>query len=504
MAQHILKPLMEVPNQSLVTLIKKCTSLRHLKLIQAHMVRTGLIQDTFLASKLIESSALSPHINYSHLIFSHTHHPNTFMWNTLIRGYSLSNSPSLSLSLFQQMHSLAIPPNSFTFAFLLKSCSLLQRITEGKQIHTQITKLGLDCEVPVANGLVRLYMCCAHVENARQLFDAMTERDGISWSVVVSGYAQNGCAREALDLFGEMRCAEIEVDGFTLATVVGVCGDLGALDLGKWVHSYIDRKGVEMDVVLGSSLVDMYAKCGSLDEALGVFELMEEKDVLAWSTMIAGYAIHGCGEKALKVFAQMKRANMRPNCVTFTSVLCACSHSGLVDVGRHHFNSMRSDYGIEPQIEHYGCMVDLFCRAGLINEAHEFIEGMPIEPNVVLWRTLLGACKLHGYKELGEEIGRKIIEIDPGGGENYVLVSNVYASLGRWSSVSKVRNLMKDNRVKRRRGWSSIEVNFTLHEFVMGDESHPKSEEIYKIVDQMAKALKQEGYVATTRDLLHD
>ncbi|XP_043719966.1 pentatricopeptide repeat-containing protein At5g66520-like [Telopea speciosissima] len=497
---------MMIDSGPLVAVIKQCTSLRELKSIQAYMVRAGLTQDAFLASKLIESSALSltGHLDYAHRIFSWTHYPNLFMWNTLIRGYALSESSMKAISVYRDMHASGLVPNCFTVGFVLKACSRLLRPDEGKQIHSQIIKLCLGIETPVINGLMRFYVSCGDIDAARVLFDEMSERDAGSWSVMVSGYAQHGRPREALAVFREMQFQNVDIDGFTLASIAGVCGDLGALDLGKWLHSYIDRKSMNIDVVLGTSLVDMYAKCGSLNDAMKVFRKMCERDVMAWSAMIGAYAVHGYGDKALNVFAEMKRAKVRPNCVTFTSVLCACSHSGLVEEGCRNFQSMWSDYGIKPQIEHYGCMVDLFCRAGLVSRAHEFIKNMPIEPNVVLWRTLLSACKAHGYAELAEQISRQILELEPQSGESYVLVSNVYASLGKWSSVSKVRSLMKDKKAKKNHGWSSIEVDFTVHEFVMGDESHPEREEIYRMLDQMAKRLKQEGHATTTQDVLHD
>nr|DAD21822.1 TPA_asm: hypothetical protein HUJ06_023285 [Nelumbo nucifera] len=498
------KPMLE--HGCLVAVIKRCRSLRELKTIHGHMVRNGLTQDFFLTSKLIESSAISltGHVDYAHRIFYWTHHPNLFMWNTIIRGYSLSDSSATAISLYRDMHASGLYANSFTVGFVLKACCRLLRLDEGKEIHSQVIKMGLDSETPVTNGLMRLYVSCGSTDSARILFDEMDDRDAGSWNVMISGYAQNGGPREALALFREMQLENVEIDGFTLASVVGACGHLGALDLGKWVHSYIDRKGVKVDVVLGTSLVDMYAKCGSLDDAHRVFQKMSERDVMAWSTMIGAFAIHGHGEKALEVFAGMKRARVIPNCVTFTSVLCACSHSGLVEEGFQNFNSMCSEYGIAPQIEHYGCMVDLFCRAGLISQAHALIKNMPIEPNVVLWRTLLGACKTHGYKELGEHISKEILRLEPHSGQNYVLVSNVYASLGKWSDVGKIRRLMKRKQARKEHGWSSIEVNFTVHEFVMGDDSHPETEEIYEMLDQMGRRLKQEGYASTTNDVLHD
>lgn len=493
---------------TLVAAIKRCATVRDLETIQAYMIRTNFTQDSFLLSKLIESYAVTLPIRkiaHAYKLFSWTHQPNLFMWNTIIRGYSINDSSSLkAIALYKDMHLSGISSNSFTFGFVLKACYNLPRLEEGKMVHSQVLKMGLDYETHVVNGLIKLYTTCGRVDAARDLFDEMSERDLVSWSTMVSGYVQNGCSNEALVLFKQMQAQNVKADEFTLASVVGACGDMGALDLGKWVHSYIDKEGIDIDIVLGTSLVDMYSKCGSLDNAIRVFEGMSKRDVMAWSTMIGGCAIHGFGEKALKVFHAMKSANVRPNSVTFTCVLCACSHSGLVKEGCQYFNSMSLDYGITPQIEHYGCMVDLFCRAGLVLRAHKFIQKMPIKPNAVLWRTLLGACKTHGYKELSEIITREVLELEPHSAENFVLVSNVYASLGRWSSVSKIRSQMKHKKAKKQHGWSSIEMGFVVHQFVMGDELHPEIRQIYQMLDQMAKKLKQEGHVATTIDVLHD
>lgn len=493
---------------TLVAAIKRCATVRDLETIQAYMIRTNFTQDSFLLSKLIESYAITlpiRQIAHAYKLFSWTHQPNLFMWNTIIRGYSINDSSSLkAIALYKDMHLSGISSNSFTFGFVLKACYNLPRLEEGKMVHSQVLKMGLDYETHVVNGLIKLYTTCGRVDEARDLFDEMSERDLVSWSTMVSGYVQNGCSNEALVLFKQMQAQNVKADEFTLASVVGACGDMGALDLGKWVHSYIDKEGIDIDIVLGTSLVDMYSKCGSLDNAIRVFEGMSKRDVMAWSTMIGGCAIHGFGEKALKVFHAMKSANVRPNSVTFTCVLCACSHSGLVKEGCQYFNSMSLDYGITPQIEHYGCMVDLFCRAGLVLRAHKFIQKMPIKPNAVLWRTLLGACKTHGYKELIEIITREVLELEPHSAENFVLVSNVYASLGRWSSVSKIRSQMKHKKAKKQHGWSSIEMGFVVHQFVMGDELHPEIRQIYQMLDQMAIKLKQEGHVATTIDVLHD
>ncbi|WOH14744.1 hypothetical protein DCAR_0934266 [Daucus carota subsp. sativus] len=500
-----IKPL-ALDKSLLVSLIKKCTTSRDLKLIQAHIIRAGLAHDTILASSLIQAAAITlrRHVAYAHCIFSWTHQPNVFMWNTIIRGYALSDSPTKAVTLYKHMHLCGISSNSFTLAFVLKALCKLSRLEEGRMLHCQILKKGLCFETPVINGLMRLYCICGCVKFARYLLDEMRDKDMASWSILISGYVENDMKSEALALFKYMQVEGVDTDEFTLASVARICGHLGALDLGRWVHSYIDLKSINIDVVLGTSLVDMYSKCGSLDDALIVFQKMVKRDVAAWSAMIGGYAIHGYGQKALELFDSMRKADVYPNSVTFTSVLFACSHSGLLDEGCKLFDSMQVEYGCVPELEHYGCMVDLFCRSGHVNRANEFIRTMPIKANAILWRTLLTACKTYGYKELGERIIRDLLELEPLGGDNYVLASNLYASLGKWSSVSNLRNLMKDKQVKKEHGWSSIELDFTVHRFGMGDESHPDSDKIHEMLDRIARKLKQVGHIATTSEVLHD
>uniref|UniRef100_A0A5K1ASM3 DYW domain-containing protein n=1 Tax=Nymphaea colorata TaxID=210225 RepID=A0A5K1ASM3_9MAGN len=488
------------------SLIRRCSSILSLKSLHALLIREGLDQDGFLASKLLQASAVSfsGHMDYAHLVFSRMPNPNLFVYNTMLQGYSRSNSAICAISLYRRIHGSGLRGNSFTAAFVLKVCGRLVRVVEGNEIRAQVLKMGLDSDLAVANGILKWAVACGRLDEARKIFDEMAERDPASWSTVIAGYSQNGMPRDALALFREMQRSSMEVDGFTLASVLGACAQLGSLDLGRWVHAYIDKHDVPVDVVLGTSLVDMYSKCGGLAEALKVFNNMPEKDALAWSSMIGGLAIHGLGERALEIFAQMKRSNLRPNCVTFTSVLFACSHSGLLEEGKFHFDSMSRKYGIAPQIEHYGCMVDLLCRAGQTQEAYDFIMSMPIKPNEVLWRALLNCCRIHGDVELSSCISKHLLELDPHGGDNYVLVSNVYASSGRWSDVTRVRGLMKKRKAEKEHGYSMIELNNTFHEFVMGDESHPHTAEIYEMLDKMNVKLKSEGYVATTADVLHD
>lgn len=320
---------------------------------------------------------------------------------------------------------------------------------------------------------------------------------------MISGYARVGSVNEALELFREMQGAGIGPDEVTMVSVIQACAKAGALDLGKWVHAFIDRKGIRADLELKTALIDMYAKCGEIDRARKLFDGMEVRDTMACSSMIVGLAIHGLVKDALELFSRMLESKVRPNHVTFVGVLSACAHSGLVSDGQR-FWSIMHELRVEPMMEHYGCMVDLLCRADLFEEAYSFVDAMPLMPNSIIWRTLLVGCKSNGSLDKAEIIAEKLLELEPLNAENYVLLSNLYASSSQWEKVSYMRKKMKDNGVKVVPGCSSIEVDGFLHEFVVGDESHPEMKEIRKVLREITERVQLAGHAPWTSAVLHD
>lgn len=374
----------------------------------------------------------------------------------------------------------------------------------ARQAFDEITQPDL----PSWNSIINASVKAGLVDIARKLFDEMPERNVISWSCMINGYGRCGEYKEALALFREMQ--KVEVNGvkpneYTMSSVLLACGRLGALEHGKWVHTYIGKCGMEVDVVLGTSLIDMYAKCGSIERAKWVFDNMgPNKDVMAWSAMISGSAMHGHAEECLELFAKMTDYGVRPNAITFLGVLCACVHGGLVSEGQEYFRRMSEDFGITPLIQHYGCMVDLYGRAGLIKEACVLVKSMPMEPDVLVWGALLSGSRMHGDIETCEIALKKLIELDPTNSGAYVLLSNVYAKRGRWADVRHVRDLMEARGIKKVPGCSLVELGGVLHEFLVGDDSHPETREIYKMLDEIMKKLKMEGYVGNTNEVLLD
>ncbi|CAL5352293.1 unnamed protein product [Camellia sinensis] len=363
-------------------------------------------------------------------------------------------------------------------------------------------------DLPSWNSIINANVKMGLVEIARKLFDEMPERNVISWSCMIDGYVRCGECTEALVLFREMQELEtrdVRPNEFTMSVVLSACGQLGALEHGKWVHAYIDKCGMEVDVVLGTSLIDMYAKCGSIERARWVFNsLGPNKNVMAWSAMISGLAMHGQSQECLDLFSKMTKHGVRPNAVTFLGVLCACVHAGLVSEGESYFRRMSVEFGIMPLIQHYGCMVDLYGRAGLIEEAWNTIKSMPMEPDVLVWGAILSGSRMHGDIGTCEVAIKKLIELEPTNSGAYVLLSNIYAKTGRWKDVRHVRDIMEAKGIRKVPGCSMVEVGGVIHEFLVGDESRPETREIYMMLEEIMKRLKMEGYVGNTKEVLLD
>ncbi|KAK6922695.1 DYW domain [Dillenia turbinata] len=519
-----------------LTLLEKCSNMEELKQIHSQMFKTGLVHDTIPASRLLAfcCSPDSGCLDYARKVFDRIQDPNTFIWNMMIRGFSNSKYPEEALILYHQMLCCSVPHNAYTFPFLLKACSSLSALEETQQIHTHVIKRGFASEVYSANSLLHVYATCGcmkfayliydqlstpdivsgnsmidgysecgEMDLAYEIFKQMPAKNIVSWTTMISGYVGAGMYMEALNLFNEMQTLGIEPDKVVLSSVLSACANLGALDQGRWIHCYIDNRGLQIDQILGCALIDMYAKCGDVEEAVKVFEKMK-KGIPVWTPMIVGLAIHGRAREALNLFVEMLEEGIKPNPITFTGILTACSYGGLVNEGKNLFHSMQRHHGLKPRIEHYGCMVHLLGRAGFLQEAKELIKKMPMKPNAAIWGALLHACQIHRNLELGKQIGKILIEADPGKGSRYIQLSSVYARRGEWDEAAEVRKVMKTLRVSKLPGCSALYLNGNVHEFITGDWNHPQMEVIYHTWDQIAESLKQEGYEPAIGDLLLD
>lgn len=423
----------------------------------------------------------------------------------MIRAFAEQKQPLQAVSFYKEMLRCGggFSPNNYTFSFLLKACGEILNLEMGLGIHSQIVKWGWEGYDFVVNGLVHLYVCCGCLEYARKLFDVCPDRDvvtwtslingyvkseqisvarelfdempyknAVSWSAMINGYVHVGMFKEALELFNEMQASGVIP---TQAGVVGAltaCAFLGALDQGRWIHSYVDKSRMEIDNVLGTAFVDMYSKCGLIDTACHLFENLSVKDVYTYTSLISGLANHNQSAKAITLYFRMQNEGICPNEVTFISVLNACSRVGSVDKGLNIFQTMKNVYAIEPGVEHYGCLVDLLGRAGMLKHAQSVIKEMPMKPDSYVLGALLNACRVHGDIELGTEMIEYLAaeKLDHGGVQ--VLLSNMLATENKWDNVARLRKGMEDKNVKKLPGCSVIEVNGSVCEFVAGEQSY--------------------------------
>ncbi|KAL9680470.1 hypothetical protein QQ045_018349 [Rhodiola kirilowii] len=453
-------------------LVRASEALQHVVIEQklVGILLTGLQHDGHLTSQLVRFSALSPSgsVDHARLIVYHSDISIRSSWNMLIRGYVDHCKHQQAIDVFFSMRSRGIRPNNFTFPFLFKACAAVLDFSAGRQFHVQVFKYGLEADVYVNNSLIHFYGACNKGKDARKAFDEMPEKTIVSWSSVIST-----CSKfvDAVELFLKIGDSGFEPDETTFVIMLSACARASDLSFGKCLHSKVVQSGMVMNCQLGTAIVDMYAKCGVVEYAASVFRRMKEKNVWTWSAMIFGLAQHGSAHKALELFQLMKSSSVRPNYVTYVGVLSACSHAGLVDCGHQFFSDMQVVYGIRPMMIHYGAMVDILARAGRLKEAYSFILNMPIDPDPVVWRTLLSACRIHDAEDsegVGESVRKKLLELEPKRGGNLVMVANRYAEVGMFEKAASLRKVMTRVGSKKIPGESSVVVDGVLQGFFSG------------------------------------
>ncbi|CAM8911643.1 unnamed protein product [Rhodiola kirilowii] len=378
-----------------------------------------------------------------------------FIVNNLIGLYTAGNDLCSAERLFVESGDEVVDVVSWTA--MVTGCANMGKIERAREYFDR-----MPCRNVVTwNAIVSGYALSGSIHEARKVFDEMPDRDDASWSSMISGYYQQGLYKEALHLFKKGFCEDggvkIMPNESAFVTAVSACAKLRSMDDGVLIHEFIKDKDFDVRVKLGSALVDMYGKCGSVVKALKVFSLMPEKTDVSWSSMIAGLAFNGLGKQALWLFWKMRIVGPAPSKATFISVLSACSHAGLVREGCWVFDLMTREYQIRPELEHYGCMVDLLGRAGLVKEAVEVLELMPKESHAVgSLGAVAGACKIHGELALGEEIGKQLIELEPNQAGRYASLSNIFATAERWEDRVVISDMLKKRYVSKIPGNSIV------------------------------------------------
>ncbi|CAM8938650.1 unnamed protein product [Rhodiola kirilowii] len=512
--------------------LKHCKTLTHLKQVHAFLIKTILAETPSAIGPLLSAAAISTHpafFTYAQSIFRSVAQRNTFMYNTMIRGYlhSQKDQPLNSISCYLDMLGSGFVANNFTFPPLIKACSglaLPARLAVGLLVHAHVVKFGFGYDKFVMSALIEFYSVVGDLETARKLFDKSPQRDVVIWTALMDGYGKRGEVDVARELFDEMpeknaaswsamMAAYSRVSDFKevlslfeqmletgtrphesiLVSLVTACARLGALTQGMWVHSYAKRYGYESNTILGTAFVDMYSRCGCVDSALSVFKHIGEKDSGAWNAIISGVAMSGNAERSLQLFDEMVLYGTQPTAATFVALLASCTHAKLVNRGLAIFNQMSKIHGVEPQLEHYACVVDLLARAGMLVESEHFIKknlGGLQGGDANVWGALLSACRTYGNVEIANKVSKKLVEMGVRDYGAHVMSYNIYQEAGWETEAKRVRGIVSDGVMKKKPGCSLIEVDGVVHEFVAGGSHHRQTQDINQVLDSLFRVVK--------------
>ncbi|KAL1215793.1 Pentatricopeptide repeat-containing protein [Cardamine amara subsp. amara] len=481
-------------------LLKECTVSKRLtegRIVHGYVAKSLFSYDLVMHNTVLNMYAKCGSLEDARKVFDQMPHRDFVTWTTLISGYSQHDRPRDALVLFHQMLSHGFSPNEFTLSSLIKAAAAEPRGCSGQQLHGFSLKCGFDLNVYVGSSLLDLYTRYGLMDDAQLVFDALESRNDVSWNALIAGHARRCGTEKALELFQGMLREGFRPSHFSYSSLFGACSSTGFLEQGKWVHAYMIKSGEKLVAFAGNTLLDMYAKSGSIHDARKIFDRLTKRDVVSWNSLLTAYAQHGFGKEAVSWFEEMRRAGIPPNEISYLSVLTACSHSGLLDEGWHYFELMKKD-GIIPKAWHYVTIVDLLGRAGALDRALRFIREMPIEPTAAIWKALLNACRVHKNMELGAYAAEHVFELDPDDPGPHVILYNIYASGGRWNDAARVRKMMKKNGVKKEPACSWVEIENAIHMFVANDECHPQREEINRKWEEVYAKIKELGYVPDT------
>uniref|UniRef100_A0A7N1A0T5 DYW domain-containing protein n=1 Tax=Kalanchoe fedtschenkoi TaxID=63787 RepID=A0A7N1A0T5_KALFE len=491
---------------ALTSIFRACSNsgdLRLGKYAHDYMKKCGTVTDTVASNVLIDMYGKHGDLLSSRNVFDQLTSKDRVSWNSIISCYILHSCSEEWVKLFKMMK-MKTQPDSFLLVMLLSQGTHLGNKSLGIQLHCELMKMGFDADIFIGNALIDMYAKCGNIEDSNYLFRTMKCRDNVTWNTMIVSSVHSGNCFRGMELAAEMRVAGVLPDATTMLCVLPLCSLVAAKRQGKELHGCIYKLGFDSDVAVGNALVEMYSKCGNMKNCLRVFELMKTKDVVTWTALISAYGMYGEGQKALSTFHAMEATATAPDHIVFIAVLFSCSHSGLVEEGMACFNNMKNVYNIEPRREHYACVVDLLSRSGRLSEAEQFILSMPIEPDASIWGALLSACRRSTDTSIAERVSERIISINSNDTGYHVLVSNIYASLGRWDKVKTVRKSIQDKGLEKDPGCSWIEIQNKVYVFGVGTNVFAQYEEVRKLISELSDLMAKEGYVADLECVLHD
>ncbi|KAJ8899561.1 hypothetical protein K2173_018535 [Erythroxylum novogranatense] len=497
-------PSLELHSKFYISLLLTCKDIDQIKQFHAQVTTNCMLHDLNVANKLLYMYVHHKHLIDAYILFDKMCERDTVSWSVIVGGLARAGDYIRCFGTFREFLRTGSQPDNFILPFVIKACKDELGQLVGRLIHCFVLKCGLLNDRFVCAALVDMYVNFRTIEDASQLFGEMPCRDLVTWTAMIRGFAECGSANQSLVLADRMIEQGVFPDKIAMVTIVNACAKFGALNKAKLVHDYVRANKFPLDVILGTAMIDMYAKCGSVGLAREIFDIMKRRNVISWSAMIAAYGYHGQGRKALDLLPMMLRSGILPNNITFVSLLYSCSHAGLVPEGLALFSLMLDKYGVMPNVKHLTCMVDLLGRAGRLNDAWRLIETMTVEKDDGVWCALLGACRIHKNLDLAEQAAKNLLELRPQNPGHYILLSNIYANAGRWNDVANIRDMMTKRQLKKIPGNTWIEVGDNIYKFSVGDETHSRSKEIYEKLTSLVQKLELAGYVPDTNFVLHD
>ncbi|GAB4834118.1 hypothetical protein Ancab_032380 [Ancistrocladus abbreviatus] len=480
------------------------SELMRLKELHGYSFRCGFHYDELVQNAFIAAYAKCGSLKSADRVFFSLETRSVNSWNALIGGHAQNGDPRKSLKLYLEMKSSGLFPDCFSIGSLILACKNSRLLQSGKEIHAFVLRNGLGMDSFISISLLAFYIQCDESHSARALFDRMENKNQVSWNAIIAGYSQNELPEEALYAFRQMLLDGIQPHEIATMGLLGACSQLSALQLGREIHCFALKACLLDDLFVACSVIDMYTKCGCIEQSRRVFDGVKKRDIALWTVMIAGYGIHGHGEEAMELFEEMQTSGFKPDHFTFISILMACCHAGLVERGLEYFGEMYPLYGIEPKLEHYACMVDMLGRAGCLNEALKLVDEMPEEPDAKIWSSLVSACRTHRNFNLGREVAEKLLETEPDRAEHYVLVSNLLAQSGKWNEMRTLRERMKDIGLQKDAGCSWVEVGGKLYSFIVGDDMLPESKGMEEMWRRLEDKTSKIELLQDTSSVLHD
>ncbi|XP_020591047.1 pentatricopeptide repeat-containing protein At3g20730 [Phalaenopsis equestris] len=442
------------------SVIRACTATRCIRSglqIQGCVEKSRFRQNLYVNGALVDFHLKCGMLEDAWSLFWGMEDRDVVLWNSMIGGHLVRGLADDSFKLFISMLEEGKFPDHFTFASILKACGLRKDFLNADKMHSLVIKSGCSSHYAVSGSLIDAYVKCKRMCSARLLYDSLPEQDLFSCTALITGYSTDGSfSRDALKLYCKFNQTGMKIDDVILCSMLNVSANEASLDLGRQIHACTVKNQSNHDLALHNALVDMYAKSGELQDAHLAFDEIKNKNVISWTSLITGYGKHGQGEDAVMLFNKMEDNGVKPNDVTFLSLISACSHTGLARKGMNFFDLMVNKYAIQPRSEHYSCVVDLLGREGLINEAYNFVKTMNFKPNISIWSAMLGACRIHDNKSIGEVAAGNLLAFYPQKSVNYVVLANIYAAASLWENAWKTRNLMEQKSIQKDRGCSSI------------------------------------------------